>query len=160
MVSCVATYHIKDDQNGEPTMNKNLYSFNKLMFVEDSEIVDTTAIYVEYNPNESLNSEKTNLEVLIFHNNGFFESTSNKYFRKFKEVRGKHSAYYGGKFTLSGKTISIEKFYPAKEGKAGYYIKEISVGKVNEDTISIKIFNNNYKYVKKKLESLKYKPDW
>ena len=75
------------------------------MSKENIMILDTTSLYVEFFSEESDKSEKENPEILIFHNDGYFESQSKKYFNKFKEDRNKKSIYYGGKFILNSNPL-------------------------------------------------------
>ncbi|QHI38240.1 hypothetical protein IMCC3317_36290 [Kordia antarctica] len=147
LTSCVTKYHIENDENGEPIVNKNNYSFNQKMTLDSSDLIDTTSIYIELLSEKTLKSNNNNFDILIFHNDGYFEKTSKKYFRKFK--RNKNSVYYGGKFFADGDKIFIEEFYPAKEGKTNYYIKEISEGQINKDTVYITVFGSQHKYVRK-----------
>jgi len=146
--ACMTKYHIKNDENGEPILKENSYSFNQKMSLNASKLVDTTVVYIELLSEKALKNNNNNFDILIFHNDGYFERTSKKYFRKFK--RNKNAVYYGGKFSIEGNKIFFEEFYPAKEGRTQNYVKEISEGYINNDTIFITVFGNQHKYVKKK----------
>jgi len=152
LASCVTQYHIKENDNGEPIVDKQKYSFNKKMSSDVFDLIDTTSVYVEILSEKSLKQTINNFNVLIFHNDGYFESTSTKYFRKFK--RSKNSVYYGGKYFVTGNKISIEEFYPAKEARTNYYVKEISEGQIKLDTIQITIFDTTHIYIKKNYNDL------
>lgn len=115
------------------------------MNIEDSKKIDTTALYVRL---DVIHSD--NPEILIFHNDGFYESQRKKFFRKFEKNRKKNSVYYGGKFLIEKEYIKMESFYPSREGKTNWYIKEISTGIIQNDTIRITIFDIEHIYVKKK----------
>ncbi len=144
LTSCFTQYHLKKDKNGELIVNKNQYSLNRKMSPDVFNIIDTTSVYKEVTNNESL--KKNNLNLLIFHDDGYFEDSSLKYFKKFE--RSKNSVYYGGRFFVDGDKIFIERFYPSSGSKTRYYVKEISEGQVKNDTIEITIFGNRRTYVR------------
>ena len=74
-----------------------------------------------------------------------------KFFRKFEKNRKENSVYYGGKFLIEKEYIKMESFYPSREGKTNWYIKEISTGIIQNDTIRITIFDIEHIYVKKSM---------
>lgn len=147
--SCSGQYFIKKDKSGEPIVSLNLYSLNKKMNIEDSKKIDTTALYVRL---DAIHSD--NPEILIFHNDGFYELQGKKFFRKFEKDRKKNSVYYGGKFLIEKGYIKMESFYPLRGDKTNWYTREISIGVIQDDTIRITIFNTEHVYVKKKYEEV------
>jgi len=146
--SCINYYHIKKNKEGETIVDENLYSFKNKMSNEDAKVIDTLSLYFEVKKELYINE---NIQVLKFHNDGTFEKKNIKYFNS-KE--SKESIYYGGRFKLEGKKITIEKFYPSSGAKTNYYVKKISHGKVYSDTIKLKIFDVDYIYIKKSLEAI------
>ncbi len=147
--SCMNYYHIKKGINGESNVDLNLYSFNKKMSKENTLIIDTTSIYLEIVSDVESLEKKDNPEIILFHNDGFYESKSKKYFYASFINRKKESVYYGGKFILDHNNLKLESFYPSTGGKTNYYVKEISEGSVRNDSIFLTIFSYKHIYVKK-----------
>lgn len=151
MESCFNYYYIKEDEDKERILNPGLFSFNQKMSLENSKIIDTTCLYLQLLPYNSSISEKENSGIMIFHNDGTYESRSKKYFNiSYK----KSSVYYGGKFILDGNTLEIQSFYPSSGGKTNYFDRVICQGKINNDTVVIKIFNHNRVFLKKRYEDV------
>lgn len=147
--SCSGQHFFKKDKYGEPIVDLNLYTLNKQMSAEDKKIIDTAGLYVEYTKDNIYNPQ-----IMIFHSDGFYELRSKKYFNKFRDQRFRNSVYYGGKFILEQNKIKIESFYPSKEGKTNYYIREISEGIIENDTIKIIIFDKEKLFVKKSYKDI------
>lgn len=78
LTSCVTQYHIKKDENGEPIVDKEKYSFNQRMSSDVFNLIDTTSIYVEVLSDKLLKRYDNNFNILIFHDDGYFENTSRK----------------------------------------------------------------------------------
>lgn len=147
--SCMNYYLIKKGTNGEPNVDMNLYSFNKKMSKENTLIIDTTSIYLEIVSDVESQEKKDNPEIILFHNDGFYERKSKKYFYESFSNRKKESVYYGGKFILDHNNLKLEKFYPSSGGKTNYYVKEVSEGSVRNDSVFLTIFRAKYIYIKK-----------
>ena len=154
LTSCFNRSFIKKDINGEPTVEDISYSINYKMEIKDAKVIDTTALYLELFSSDANQSEKENPEILIFHNNGYFEKRSKKFFSNFEKIRTKKSVYYGGKFQLTNKELIIEEFYPTSGSKTNYYDKLKTYGIIKKDTVIIIFFNREYKYVKKRKEDI------
>jgi hypothetical protein len=149
MSSCL-NYYVKKNTNKETNIDLKLYSFSKKLSIEDNKLIDTSAIYLEINTNTGVNNFDYNPEIILFHNDGFFESKSKKYFHSSINKRKKNSVYYGGKFILQKNDLMIESFYPSSGSNTNYFIKEISKGKVINDSIVLTIFGVKKIYLKKK----------
>ena len=138
LVCCVGYYKIPNNEDGEPILNeKTNYSFTHIPNNEDLTKIDTSAYYVQIFEGRFYNdSEKQNPSVIIFHNDGYFKSTSVKYYLKLSLAkRTKNSIYYGGKYQIENNIIELERFLPSKGGKTKYYSRNISKGNIDRNKI-------------------------
>jgi len=153
-VAC--SYRITKNADGEPIVDEKRYSFTKKPSTEDLKIVDTTAVYVQiFNLEDSNEQERSNPMTIGFHNDGYFKSGSVKFYGKFDSKRHKNSVYYGGRYYLEGNKIFLEAFYPNSGGATNYYVKEISKGRVVNDTLRLTIFGRKTRYVKRDLSEIR-----
>lgn len=146
-------YKIFKNKNGEPILNADVnYTFTEKPNEEGLTKIDTTAYYIQVFEGRYYNQrEKQNPQVLIFHSDGFFKSTSVNYFLNF-ENRKKNSIYYGGKYRIKEiNSIELEQFYPSKGGRTNYYSRNIIRGNIDRNKIifddgqsPIKIFEKRY----------------
>ncbi len=153
ILTCLSCgYKIIKNEHGEPIVDEKQYTFNKSLTLENLKVIDTAAVYVQiFDPINSNEQERENPKVYTFHNNGYFQMGSIKFYGKFDNHRPKNSVYYGGKFYVEGNEFFIEAFYPVSDGNTNRYTKVISKGTIKKDTIRMTIFNNKTMYVKRNL---------
>ncbi|MGV1011812.1 MAG: hypothetical protein ACOYBS_05130 [Flavobacterium sp.] len=143
------------DENGEPIINDEMYTFKKKMSGNDFNIIDTTSLYIQiFEFKNSNETERNNPKILKFHSDGYFKTDSKLFYGKFDTQRHKNSSYYGGKFYIDESKLYLEQFYPSRGDKTNNYVKEISNGNIKNDTITLIMFGNNEKYVKKRYEDI------
>ncbi len=145
-------YKIEKDKHGEPLLNnKAQYSLTEKPSNEDLKKIDTSAYYVQIFEGRYYNDdEKRNPEILIFHNDGYFRKTSFLAFGRFDEHRRKNSTAYGGKYKINGSEILTERFLPASQGKTNWYIRNMTIGKIEGDKIIFKDKNSVTVFEKRK----------
>jgi hypothetical protein len=149
--SCVyPSYKFEKNNDGEPILDSDSYTFNEKLTVENFTEIDTSSYYIEtFQGLDSNDGQRANPSIYKFHADGYFKKTSYMYFEKFDKERNKKSAYYGGKYKLNKNIIFMESFYPISGNKSNRYSKVISKGIVRNDTIYIDFFGTPYKFVKK-----------
>ena len=149
LTSCVIGGLRPEYINGEPILPVNAYTFKTNLSANDFKKIDTTSLYIEIFKIETSNDmQRANPSILRFHNDGYYKEDSYLYFGKFDKERNKKSAYYGGKYYLQDNKISIESFYPTRP-KSKTLFQQISYGRVSGDTIVLKIFNSEHRYLRK-----------
>jgi len=145
-------YKIHKDQYGEPLLNENAqYSLITIPTQEDLTKIDTKSYYVQIFEGRYYNEdEKRNPRIIIFHDDGFFRETSLLAIGKFDEHRKKNSIYYGGKYKIDRNQIYVEEFLPASQGKTNWYVRSLTVGKIDGFKIIFKDKNSVTIFEKRK----------
>jgi|GEM_PF-879934 len=142
-------YHLSGDNHGEPVLKASLFRFDKQMTVGDAEMLDTTALYLQvFHHKDANEAERANPAILKFHNDGYYQVSSRRFYGRFDAVRTKQSVYYGGKFYLEGNYILTETFHPAQGGKTGYYVRSTGKGSIKGDTLKIFVDGSERVYTK------------
>ncbi len=149
--SCVCpSYKFEMNIDGEPILDSDSYTFNKVLTDENFKVIDTSSYYIAtFQGLDSNEGQRANPSIYKFHADGYFKKTSYLYFGKFDKERNKKSAFYGGKYKLDKNIIFMESFYPIRGTKSNRYSKVISKGIIKNDTIYIDFFGTPYKFVKK-----------
>lgn len=151
-LSCQKIYYFKNPEK----IDLNFYTLPSPELSQSLFPIDSSALYLEVIEDNNDYLRKSNPSILKFHNDGFFEERSKKFYHNF-EWRDKHSIYYGGKFVVyENNEIKIEAFYPSSESQTNRFVKETSSGTIKGDTIIINIFNSNVKYVKTTYDEVFY----
>lgn len=137
-------YVVNYDKNDEPILGKNMkYTFNEKPNFENLKKIDTIASYVQIFDKRFYNeSEISHPRVLEFHNDGYFKSSSVKYYNRFS-YRTKETIWYGGKYKIYGNTIELEQFAPSTGSKTKIYRRLIKKGRIDGDKIIFDDKNNN-----------------
>jgi hypothetical protein len=149
LTSCVIGGLQTEYINGEPILPVNSYTFKTKLSANDFKKLDTTCLYIEiFEIATSNDMQRANPSILRFHNDGFYKKDSYLYFGKFDKERNKKSAYYGGKYYLKDNKIFIESFYPTSP-RSKTLFQQISSGRVSGDTVVLKIFNSEHRYLRK-----------
>ena len=148
--SCVhPSYKFEVNSDGEPILDRSLYTFNKPLNENDFKTIDTAAYYIEtFAGLDSNEDQRANPRIYKFHKDGYFKKTSYMYFNRFDKVRGKNSVYYGGRYYTDKNVIFMESFFVIGP-TSKRFSKVISKGVIENDTIIIDFFGTTHKYVGK-----------
>lgn len=140
-------------ESGNRDLSKE-YTIQENPTTEAFKKIDTTAYYVQFFVGRYYNeSEKEDPMVYVFHNDGYFKSTSVNNFEYSKKFE-KNGIHYGGKYKLTGDKLTLEKFYPSQGGKTSYYKRNTSKAIVSDDIITIYHDNNRIYLILKKRKEL------
>ena len=124
-------YRIPENSEGDHILTEKVnYKFTEKPSKEDLTKIDTTTYYIQVFEGRYYNEdERKNPQILIFHNDGFFEDSS-ILLRQSKRSYDKESILYGGKYRITEDIIELEEFFPSKGGYTNYFCRNISKGKI------------------------------